>query len=86
MIGDSLWKSDLELGPDFQLGVIALNCVEEVLIACDLIKRKATENVNMLRTTLAGRGIDPRCYEVLVGMFRITTKDPFPGWNVERLK
>jgi hypothetical protein len=40
----------------------------------------------MFWTTLAGRGIDPWRYEVLMGMLRITTKDPFSGWNVERLE
>lgn len=86
MIRDSLWKSDLQHGPDVQLGIVALNSVQEVLVARDLVKSQTTEDVDMLGATLASRGIDPRCVEILMSMFRITTKDPLPGWNVERLK
>ena len=86
MIRYSLWKSDLQHGPDVKLGIVALNSVKEVLVARHLVKSQTTEDVDMLGATLASRGIDPRCDEVLMSMFRITTKDPLPGWNVKRLK
>lgn len=81
-----MWKSYLQHGPDVQLGIVALNSVQEVLVARHLVKSQTTEDVDMLGATLASCGIDPRCDKVLMSMFRITTKDPLPCWNVKRLK
>jgi len=86
VIRDSLRKSDLKLSPNIKLGIVALNSVKEVLVASDLVESETTEDINMLGTTFACCGVDPRCDEVLMSMFTVATNDPLPGWNVEFLK
>ena len=86
MIRDSLGKSDLKLGPNVKFGIVALNRVQEVLVASDLVESETTEDIDMLGTTFASRSVDPRRDEVLMSVFTVTTNDPLSGWYVERLK
>ena len=45
--------ADLQLGPDRQLSVVSFDCVQEERLASRPFSRHATEQVNVLRATLA---------------------------------
>jgi hypothetical protein len=79
--------ADLKLGPDRQLSVVSFDCVQEERLASRPFSRHAAKQVNVLRATLARRGVDTWLNQPLVLLvLRRAEKFPLSGLDTECLK
>ena len=74
------------MGPDRELGIIALYRVQEDALSCCSVLCQAAEDVDVFWAALACRCVYPCCDQLLVAVTFPAIELPFPGSDTECLE